>query len=193
MEKPLKNGVRKLPILKKGIVQIYTGDGKGKTTAALGQALRMLGVGGRVYVCQFLKPAELVSGEVISARQFTENLTFERLENDWDMRKSLSDAQETERMRRAVAKKLGEIRQLAQAGKYDLIILDEIVFCLSKELVRWEDVAGIIEGRAEHVELVLTGRGADDKLIARADLVTEMREVKHPYKNGVTARKGVEY
>jgi len=182
-----------LPILKKGIVQVYTGNGKGKTTAALGQALRMLGVGGRVYVCQFLKPAEQISGEVISARQFAENLTLERLENNWDMRKSLSDVQEAERMRRAVAKKLGEIRQLSQAGKYDMIVLDEIVFCLSKELAQWEDVAGIIEGRAGHVELVLTGRGADDKLIVKADLVTEMREIKHPYQNGITAREGIEY
>ncbi len=182
-----------MPILKKGIVQVYTGNGKGKTTAALGLALRMLGVGGRVYVCQFLKPAEQASGEVISARQFAENLTLERLENDWDMRKSLSDDRETKRMRRAIIKKLGEIKQLAQAGKYDMIVLDEIVFCLSKKLARWEDVAGIIEGRAGHVELVLTGRGADDKLIVRADLVTEMQEVKHPYQNGVTARKGVEY
>ena len=134
-----------------------------------------------------------MSGEVISARQFTENLTFERLENSWDMRSSLSNIQQMGRMQRAVAKKLGEIKQLCQAGEYDMIVLDEIVFCLSKELARWEDVAGIIEGRAAYVELVLTGRGVDDKLIAMADLVTEMREIKHPYKNGVTARKGIEY
>lgn len=183
-------------ILKKGLVQVYTGPGKGKTTAALGSAWRMLGWGGSVYVCQFLKPVDQVTGEATLAARLSGvpgKLTFERLNEPWDMAAGMDDAEQVERMRAAIARKLAEIRQLARDGGYDLMILDEIVFALHLGLARPGDVSAVIDERAGQVELVLTGRGADEDLMARADLVTRMEEVKHVYEQGIEARRGVEF
>ena len=182
-----------MSILKKGLVQVYTGEGKGKSTAAFGLAARMLGAGGRVYICQFLKPAELRTGEAVWAERFSDRLIFERLKQSWNLASSSSDPDQVEQMSLAIEKKLTHIKQLAAEGEYDLIILDEIVFCLSKHLATWESIASVIDGRAEHVELVLTGRGADERLCEYADLVTVMQNRKHPYQKDVGARKGIEY
>ena len=182
-----------LPILQKGLVQVYTGNGKGKTTAAFGLAWRMLGRGGKVYICQFLKPSGRVTGESIFARQFESQLTFEQVEQDWNVYNSERDPQQRERMLSAVAETLEQITQIARAGTYDLMILDELVVCLEKNLARWEDVKRILDERAEHVELILTGRGAGADLMASADLVTRMEEVKHPYQKKIPARQGIEY
>jgi len=180
-------------ILEKGLIHVYTGPGKGKTTAALGLAWRMLGRAGAVYICQFLKPADQITGETLWARKFSEKLTLERLETDWNMRTSEKDPRQFEKMRHAIAEKLTRIRKIVQEGKFDLVILDEIVLCLKKDLARPEDVYDIIQHRADHVELVLTGRGADAALIEKADLVTYMQEIKHPYRQGAPARGGIEY
>jgi len=185
-----------MTILKRGLVQVYTGKGKGKTTAALGLAWRMLGAGGSVYVCQFLKPKNLATGEGDWAQSITQDagqLQFDRLTIGWDMKLAESDAEQRNIMQRALAEKLSQIRQWARQGRWDLMILDEIVFCLHKNLVRREEVLGVMNERAAHVELVLTGRGADEYLIGHADLVTEMREVKHPFTQGISARRGIEY
>jgi cob(I)alamin adenosyltransferase len=182
-----------MAILKKGLVQIYTGSGKGKTTAAFGLAWRMLGAGGKVYICQFLKPADLQTGEAALAVKLTENLTLDRLEQKWDMKAFLSDSTQTQQMQQAIAQKLSQIKKLAQQGRYDLVILDEIIFCLKNHLASFDDLQQIIQSRAAHVELVLTGSGADDKLIQLADLVTEMKEIKHPFQNGLSARQGIEF
>ena len=182
-----------LPILQKGLVQVYTGNGNGKTTSAFGLAWRMLGRGGKVYICQFLKPSGRVTGESIFARQFESQLTFEQVEQDWNVYNSERDPQQRERMLSAVAETLEQITQIARAGTYDLMILDELVVCLEKNLARWEDVKRILDERAEHVELILTGRGAGDDLMASADLVTRMEEVKHPYQKKIPARQGIEY
>ena len=175
------------------MVELYTGHGKGKTTAALGLVWRMLGAGGRVYVCQFLKPADRTTGEATLAENFSDRLVFERLEHDWDMRLADRDQCQAQQARDAIASKLAEVQNQARTTSYDLIILDEIVFCLSRRLARFEDVEAIIDERAATVELVLTGRDADEALIARADLVTRMENVKHPYSSGSIARSGIEY
>jgi cob(I)alamin adenosyltransferase len=180
-------------ILKKGIVQIYTGNGKGKTTAALGLACRMLGRGGKVYICQFLKPARQETGETVLAERFRGQLVLERSELDWDMHTSEHDAQQVEQMRLEIKKQLAQIRQLVRLGEFDLVILDEITLCLNKQLAHKDDMWAILKRRAPHVELVLTGRDADEALIAQADLVTCMEEIKHPFAQGVTARPGIEY
>ena len=190
--RPIDLGSWNLSILKKGLVQVYTGNGTGKTTAAFGLAWRMLGRGGKVYICQFLKPSGRVTGESIFARQFASQLTFEQVEQDWNLCNSERDPQQRESMQFAVAEKLEQITQIARTGNYDLMILDELVVCLEKNLARWEDVKRILAERAEHVELVLTGRGAGNKLIESADLVTRMEEVKHPYRQGISARRGIE-
>ena len=182
-----------MAVLRKGIVQIYTGDGKGKTTAALGLAWRMLGAGGRVYMCQFLKPSDSVTGEAVLAGEISDKLVFEQVDCPWNMRTADCDPVQLQQGQAAVAEKLQQIAEIASEGQFDLIILDEIVFCLSKKVARLEDVCRVIEQRAGHVELVLTGRGADEELICRAELVTNMEEVKHPYKNGTAARLGIEY
>jgi len=182
-----------MAVLKKGLVQIYTGNGKGKTTAALGAAWRMMGAGGQVYICQFLKPANVETSEARLAKQFHPQLTWERLEDKWDMHSSADNEQNVQEMRRAIAAKLEQIKATVQAGQYDLIILDEIVFCLSKGLAKEQDITAIIESRAPQVELILTGRGADEGLIKQVDLVTEMQEIKHPYSKGISARKGIEF
>ena len=190
--RPIDVGSWNLSILQKGLVQVYTGNGKGKTTAAFGLAWRMLGRGGKVYICQFLKPSGRVTGESIFARQFQSQLTFEQVEQSWNLYNSELDPQQRESMQSAVAEKLEQITQIARTGNYDLMILDELVVCLEKNLARWEDVKRILAERAEHVELVLTGRGAGNKLIESADLVTRMEEVKHPYRQGISARRGIE-
>ena len=185
-----------MAILTKGLVQVYTGPGKGKTIAALGSAWRMLGWGGQVYMCQFLKPAGQKTGEAAMAKRLAEglgNFTLERLDEPWDMVRGTDDGEQVARMRRGIGRKLAEIRELARSADYDLVILDEIVVALSMGLAEPAAVYGIIDERAAHVELVLTGRGADDDLIRRADLVTRMEEVKHTYQQGVGARRGVEY
>lgn len=182
-----------MSILKNGLVQVYTGNGKGKTTVALGLAWRMLGWGGQVYICQFLKPAGFQTGEARLSEQFKDALKLDRLEIDWDMQNSFDDPEQIESMRAGISSKLDEIKVLGQAGKYDLMIFDELVFCLNKDLANWQEVSKVINSRASHVELILTGRGADERLIKQADLVSEIVSVKHPYGNGIVARRGIEY
>jgi cob(I)alamin adenosyltransferase len=179
-------------MLEKGLVQIYTGDGKGKTTAALGLAVRTAGHGGKVLIYQFLKPSTLDLGERGGLRKIG-SITVLSLEEPWDMFASMADEGAVEGVRGAIQQALRKIGEAAQRGHYDLIILDEIIFCLSRGLASMADVRPLIANRDAHVELVLTGRGASEELIAMADLVTEMKSIKHPFDKGVVGRKGIEY
>lgn len=179
-------------MFEKGLVQIYTGDGKGKTTAALGLAVRTAGHGGRVLFYQFLKPSSLVLGER-SGLQNIGNITLLTLDEPWDMFESMGDEKAVERVRTAVRNVLKKIQTAAHERYYDLIVLDEIVFCLSKGLASMEDIRQLLDSRDPCVELVLTGRGAPQELIETADLVTEMKPIKHPFEKGIRARRGIEY
>ncbi len=167
-------------------VQIYTGDGKGKTTAAMGLALRALGRGWKVLLIQFLKPPG-GSGETgvrlglpgfesmqFGGRAFVRSVPPDRADRECAALGLM-----------AVEKRMGE--------EWDMIILDEILQAVSLGLIEEEKVLGLIRTRPESVELVLTGRGATAALIAAADLVTEMIAVKHPYGKGMPARSGIEY
>ena len=180
-------------MLEKGLVQIYTGDGKGKTTAAFGLALRATGHGAKVLVYQFLKPADLELGERGFMNAHCEGVTVRCLDEPWDMFNSMHDEEQLQRVRASIHTIMQELETAAHEKYYDVIILDEIVFCLNQRLASMEDVKALIAHRDPKVELVLTGRGAGDELIELADLVTEMRLIKHPYDNGVHARKGIEY
>jgi len=180
-------------MLEKGLIQIYTGDGKGKTTAALGLAIRAAGHGGRVLIYQFLKPDSLNIGERELLNRHCEGILVKWLDEPWDMFRSMHDEQQMQRVREAIHEAMQELETAAHEKYYDLIILDEIVFCLNQGLASMDDVRSLIEHRDAQVEIVLTGRGAGEELIALADLVTEMRCVKHPYDNGTAARKGIEY
>lgn len=180
-------------MLDKGLVQIYTGDGKGKTTAAFGLALRAAGHGGKVLIYQFLKPDTLELGERDLLNTQCEGIVVKWLDEPWDMFKSMQDENQLQRVRDAIRNAIQELETAAHERYYDVVILDEIVFCLNQGLANIDDIRGLIEHRDSQVEVVLTGRGAGEELIDMADLVTEMRLIKHPYDKGTLARKGIEY
>ncbi len=182
--------------ISKGQVQIYTGCGKGKTTASFGLAWRMLGYGANVYICQFLKPADIETGEAAMAQTLAENLpgklTMVRADYDWNMSKS-HDTEQRENAAAGITNAIINAKQILTEDNYDLVILDELIVCYSMKLVSLETIKEIIALRPSSTELVLTGRGADSEIIELADLVTEMKEIKHPFNIGIQARKGVEY
>jgi len=180
-------------MLEKGLVQIYTGDGKGKTTAAFGLALRAAGQGHKVLIYQFLKPTSLDIGERFALQLGAVRIRVEALDVAWDMSQPFDDEKKTAELRAAIGEALERIAQTAEKRFYDVLILDEIVFCLSRGLAKLEDVKSIIDKRDPAVEIVLTGRGASEELIALADLVTEMKNIKHPFDKGVAARRGIEF
>ena len=180
-------------MLEKGLVQIYTGDGKGKTTAAFGSALRASGQGNKVLIYQFLKPASLDIGERFAIQLGAVRIRVETLDVPWDMSGSLEDETAVTKMQVGISDALKRIAQTAENRKYDVLILDEIVFCLSEGLAKFEDVKNLIDKRDSAVEIILTGRGATAELMELADLVTEMKNIKHPFDKGQPARRGIEY
>jgi len=180
-------------MLEKGLVQIYTGDGKGKTTAAFGAALRAAGQGNKVLIYQFLKPASLDVGERIAIQSGAVQIRVETLDVPWDMSGSLEDEKTITQIQTQISDALKKVTQIVEDRQYDVLILDEIVFCLSEGLAELEDVKDLIDKRDSAVEIVLTGRGATAELIELADLVTEMKNIKHPFDKGMPARKGIEY
>jgi cob(I)alamin adenosyltransferase len=180
-------------MLEKGLVQIYTGDGKGKTTAAFGLALRAAGQGNKVLIYQFLKPPTLDIGERFALQLGAVRIRVESLDVPWDMAESLKDKKAISQMQAALKEIFERIAQTAEKRFYDLLILDEIIFCLSKGLAKFEDIKDIIVRKDPAVEIVLTGRGATEELIALADLVTEMKNIKHPFDKGTPARRGIEF
>ena len=180
-------------MLEKGLVQIYTGDGKGKTTAAFGAALRAAGQGNKVLIYQFLKPATLDIGERYAIQSGAVRIRVETLDVPWDMAGSLEDEKAIAKIRIEISDVLKRLAETAEKGFYDVLILDEIVFCISKGLAELEDVKNLIDRRDSGVEIILTGRGATAELMELADLVTEMKNIKHPFDKGLPARKGIEY
>ena len=180
-------------MLEKGLVQIYSGDGKGKTTAAFGAALRAAGQGNKVLVYQFLKPASLDIGERFAVQLGAVRIRVETLDVPWDMCGSLEDEKSVDTIRAAISDVLKRLIETAEKRFYDVLILDEIVFCLSEGLVQFEDVKNLIDKRDSAVEIILTGRGATAELMELADLVTEMKNIKHPFDKGLPARRGIEY
>jgi cob(I)alamin adenosyltransferase len=166
-------------------VQVYTGDGKGKTTAALGLALRASGHGLHTYIGQFMKGQRY--GELEALRDHP----LITLEQYGDPRCIHREEVTTEHVAQA-RRGLEQARKAMLSGDYDLIVLDEVNVSIWFGLLETEDVLALLDQKPEHVEVVLTGRRAPQALIDRADLVTEMREVKHYYQQGVKARAGVE-
>lgn len=180
-------------MLEKGLIQIYTGEGKGKTTAAFGLALRAAGQGNKVFIFQFLKPPSIDIGERFALQLGAVRIRTEALDLPWDMAKSFDDKKAVAEMQAAIKEVLDKIAESAEKRFYDVFILDEIIFCLSKNLAMFEDVRRIIEKRAAGVEIVMTGRDACDELLELADLVTEMKKIKHPFDKGIPARRGIEF
>lgn len=173
-------------MLERGCVQVYTGNGKGKTTAALGLAFRALGRGLRVCFFQFIKGSGTY-GEHLLAEKLAPLMKIIRTGRPgWVNTKDISAD------RQAAQQALEQARELLASGEYDLVILDEINGATAFGLVDVEQVLELIRMRPEKVELVLTGRNAPQEVIDAADLVTEMRDIKHYYTAGVPARTGIE-
>ncbi len=170
----------------KGLVHVYTGNGKGKTTAAFGLALRVVGAGMKVFIGQFVK-----------GKQYNENLAVARhLKNITVKQYGLGCFivnTPTEDDIKAAGKGLDQMRKIIQEGKHDLVIMDEVNIALYYKLIDVNQLIKIIKARPDHVEVVLTGRYAPQEIIDMADLVTEMKEVKHYYQQGIEARDGIEY
>ncbi len=172
--------------LKKGLVQIYTGNGKGKTTASLGLAFRAAGHDFQVYVMQFMK-GQTIYGELETAKRLGPNITIEQVGREVFVSRN-PDPKDL----KLAAEAFEKARKLVTSGDYDLVILDELNCVVDYGLVSVEDVKDLIRRKAPHTELVMTGRGAHPEIIELADLVTEMREVKHYFNAGQPARKGIE-
>lgn len=171
--------------MEKGYVQVYTGNGKGKTTAAFGLALRAAGAGLRVFIGQFVKGMHY--SELEAVKKFGDLVTVRQ----YGRRCFIRNAPEDEDIRLA-GEGLAEIQSIVADGAYSVVILDEANIAVRFQLFSVDDLLELVESKPEHVELVFTGRDADARLIARADLVTEMREIKHYYTAGVQARTGIE-
>jgi len=172
--------------LTQGLVQVYTGEGKGKTTAALGLALRALGRGLRVFMLQFLKGDD--TGELHAGRLFGDRFIIEQTGLKGFIRRNRIAEADIQRAQAALAR----AREVLTGGDYDLVILDEINVAMYFELVPVREVLRLVQERAPHVEVVLTGRYAPPAIIDAADLVTEMKNIKHYYEAGIHARQGIE-
>lgn len=173
--------------MRKGLVIVLTGDGKGKTTAALGTALRAYGHGMYVSVIQFIK-CRTDTGEARAAERLRPEMEFITAGKGFvrpggDLKEHIDAAQSA----------LATARQRVRSGFWDIVILDEINNAVKLGLVDIKDVLGLIELKPAKLHLILTGRDAHPSLIAAADLVTEMRSIKHPYNSGTKAQEGIDY
>jgi cob(I)alamin adenosyltransferase len=171
----------------KGYIQVYTGNGKGKTTAALGLALRAAGQGLRSYIGQFLKGQAY--GELVSARKLAPWITIEQFGRKGFVH--VTENPDEEDVRRARAG-LEKCRRAMLSGRFAIVVLDEINVALHFRLLGEKDILSFLDQKPAQVEVVLTGRYAPPSLSKRADLVTEMKEKKHYYARGVRARLGIE-
>lgn len=172
--------------LERGCVQVYTGNGKGKTTAALGLALRAVGRGLRVCVFQFIKGGGPYGEHLIAEKLAPLFTIIQSGRPGWVNTKDISED------RRVAQESLLRATELLTSDAYDLVVLDEINGAVGFGLIDVEQVLDLIARKPERVELVLTGRNAHERVIEAADLVTEMREIKHYYAAGVPARTGIE-
>jgi len=192
--------------LSQGLVQIYTGDGKGKTTAALGLALRAAGHGLKVEVIQYLKGStytgELYSTERLAnfnIKQFGKGCSYAALIKQGLMGCTgcgdcfIKNSKNKEVHQKFVTWAYEYTKEILEEGKKDIVVLDEINNTLRYDLLSTEDVLKLIELKSEQTELILTGRGMPQEILERADLVTEMKAIKHPYQQGIKSRRGIEY
>ncbi|MDP2750495.1 MAG: cob(I)yrinic acid a,c-diamide adenosyltransferase [Nanoarchaeota archaeon] len=208
---------------RKGLVHFYTGNGKGKTTAALGLALRSAGHGHNVHIIQFLKggyyTGELIAAETIlkksgrfDIKQFgkgcikTDKQTklmsanmHDECPRNFNVRDDVScgqcrqcfltDKEESDQIKQAIE----HTKEVLQSDDIDVVVLDEISHVVNKNMFSLPELMMLIDSRKPHIELILTGRDAPRELLNRADLVTEMKEIKHPFRKGIEGRKGIEY
>jgi len=169
----------------KGYLQVYTGNGKGKTTAAVGLAIRSAGAGLHVLFAQFVKGQRY--SEIVALERFDDNITIRQYGRECFIRRQPEKADIE-----AAARGLRDVTASLNSGDYDVVILDEATIALQYALFTLDALLEIIRGRPAHCEVVITGRYAPPELIEEADLVTEMKDIKHYYRQGVAARDGIE-
>ncbi len=174
-------------LLDKGLVEVFTGGGKGKTSAALGIVLRALGYNLRVHIIYFMKSSYPYGEREILSR--FPNLSLSSFGQDCFCDPDNVKPEDKEQAKMGLVK----AREVTCNGKYDVVVLDEINVAIAWKLLEIDEVIELINNKPKNVELILTGRYADAKLINAADLVTEMVSVKHPYDKGVPAREGIDY
>ena len=172
---------------RRGLIHVYTGDGKGKTSAALGLALRAAGHGWRTYMGQFLKGQEY--GELETAKLLAGRLTIEQYGKPSFVHAGKATPEDV----RLAQEGLARACRAMLSSEYRIVVLDEVNVALFFDLVTIEDVLSVIDQKPDDVELVLTGRRVPDEILARADYITVMQEAKHPYQQGIVARKGIEF
>lgn len=173
--------------MERGLIQVYTGNGKGKTTAALGLALRAVGHGLKVLMIQFMK-GDINYGEIEASKRLSPNLVIIQSGRDTFVSKTNPDPIDIELAKKGLSLAKEEIL----SKKYDIVILDEINVAIDYGLIPLSDLLNLIDSKPDSVEIVLTGRNAKLEVIEKADLVTEMIEIKHYYHKGIPARKGIE-
>lgn len=173
----------------KGYIQIYTGNGKGKTTCAVGQGIRACGCGFKVLMIQFLKSWH--TGEIDIVKNI-DKFDFMRIGSPRDFTWNLTEDEKTN-LKSEITNKFKGLTEIFKENKYDMIILDEVLGTINDKFLSEEDVIDFLHKKPETVEVILTGRNASDNLINEADLVTEMKEVKHYFAKEVEARRGIEF
>lgn len=175
--------------LEKGLIQVYTGNGKGKTTAALGQGLRACGRGLRVYMVQFLKSGD--TGELHSVEKLKPLFEIYRFERERGFFWTLS-AEEKQELKKDIDKGFEFIRSVVAENRCDILIIDELLGVLGNRLLTVDEVMKLLKSKPDTMEIIITGRNVPDEIAELADLVTEMREVKHYFNKGIPAREGIE-
>jgi cob(I)alamin adenosyltransferase len=176
-----------MPLQDRGYIQIYTGNGKGKTSAALGIAFKAAGAGLKTYIAQFMK--EYPYSEQKSAAYISDCITIEQFGgDDFVLKKEPPSESDKQRIKEGIEKALDVMNR----KRADIVILDEILVAAYFKLITENDILDIMGKKPEGVELILTGRYASDAVIEKADLVTEMKEIKHYFAQGVLSRKGID-
>jgi len=173
--------------MKKGLLIVYTGDGKGKTTAALGQVWRALGSGFKICIIQFIK-GSWTYGELEAARRYSDLLELHVLGKGFtwkskDLEKDIEAAQQA----------WGFATEVISSGKFSMVVLDEMTYLLKYKMVDETEVIDFLSNRPKNLHIIVTGRDAPDALVEVADLVTEMRDIKHHFNSGINAQRGIEF
>lgn len=168
----------------KGMVHVYTGNGKGKTTSAIGLAVRAVGAGLNVYIGQFAKGMKYSE---LNSLTYIDNIKVEQFGQNYFIK-----GKPTDKNINSAQNGFYKIKEILKSGQYEVVILDEANIATYYDLFTVDELINVIEKRADNVEVIITGRMADQKLIDYADLVTEMKEIKHYYNQGVIARTGIE-
>jgi cob(I)alamin adenosyltransferase len=176
----------------RGLVIVNTGDGKGKTTASLGLAVRAAGNGFRVLIIQFIK-GRWKTGESQSLLKLAPNIQIVRMGMGFTIERLRDSRIPMEEHEEAATRAFERAREVVLADEYDMIVLDEILGSIKANLIGLDDVLGLIRDKPERLHLVLTGRGAPPELVDAADLVTEMKMIKHPFQQGIKAQRGIEF